>query len=167
MIIMTKKKLLGYVGRFSLVHVITYVIIGMIFMKLQNYTSVFKTSAQFANYRPTNSPIVRATALIEILRGSFFALILYPFYNTIVKSKHGWLMLFGVLYGLTLIGSVAATPGSIEGFIYTKTTLSEHLIGIPEVTVQMLAFSWLFFIWERKVNRNRNKIDATDKVLQS
>jgi hypothetical protein len=49
----------------------------------------------------------------------------------------------------------SATPGSIEGLIYTNTPLAEHLIGVPEVTIQMLAFSWLFFIWERKVIRNR------------
>lgn len=154
---MFKSKILGYVGRFSLVHVITYIIAGLIFMKLQNYASVFTSSHQFVNYRPLDSPIVRASALFQLLRGSFFALLLYPFYNTIVNSKRGWLILFGVLWGFTLVGAVSATPGSIEGLIYTKTTLSEHLIGIPEVTIQMLAFSWLFFIWERKVNWNRNK----------
>ena len=149
---MFKGKILGYVGRFSLVHVITYVIVGLTFMKLQNYTSVFTSSHQFANFRSLDSSIVRASALFQFLRGSFFALLLYPFYNTIVNSKRGWLILFGVLWGFTLIGAVSATPGSIEGLIYTKTTLSEHLIGIPEVTIQMLAFSWLFFLWERKVN---------------
>jgi hypothetical protein len=160
MIMMFKGKFLGYVGRFSLVHVITYVIAGLIFMKLQNYTSVFTSSHQFANFRSLDSPIVRASSLFQFLRGSFFAVLLYPFYNTIVNSKCGWLILFSVLWGFTLIGAVSATPGSIEGLIYTKTTLSEHLIGIPEVTIQMLAFSWLFFIWERKVNWNRNKTDV-------
>lgn len=157
---MLKRKILGYLGRFSLVHVITYVIVGIIFMKLQDYTSVFTSSHQFANFRSLNSPIVRASALFQFLRGSFFALLLYPFYDTIVKSKRGWLLLFGVLWGFTLIGAVSAAPGSIEGLIYTNTTLKEHLIGIPEVTIQMLAFSWLFFIWERKVNWNRNKTDV-------
>lgn len=154
-IILYKSRISGYVGRFSLVHVITYVIAGLIFMKLQNYSSAFTSSHQFANFRSLDSPIVQASALFQFLRGSFFALLLYPFYNTIVNSKRGWLILFGVLWGFTLIGSVSATPGSIEGLIYTNTSLSEHLIGMPEVTIQMLAFSWLFFIWERKVSSNR------------
>lgn len=152
-----KGKILGYVGRFSLIHVLTYVVAGLIFMKLQNYVDVFSTSEAFANFRPLDSPIVRAAALFQFLRGSFFALLLYPFYDTIISSKRGWLMLFGVLWGFTLIGSVSATPSSIEGLIYTKIPLAEHLIGIPEVTTQMLAFSWLFFKWERRVNINRNK----------
>ena len=103
---MFKGKILGYVGRFSLVHVITYVIVGLTFMKLQNYTSVFTSSHQFANFRSLDSSIVRASALFQFLRGSFFALLLYPFYNTIVNSKRGWLILFGVLWGFTLIREV-------------------------------------------------------------
>ena len=78
--------------------------------------------------------------------------ILYPFYQIIVHSNGGWLKLFGLLWGLTLIGAVAATPGSIEGMIYTTASLKEHLLGFPEVTLQMLAFSFLFVSWERKKN---------------
>jgi len=151
-----KERGLGYVGRFTLVHVITYVFCGIIFMKLMNYSNAFATSTTFSNYRPLNSPIVEASALFQIFRGALFALLLYPFYNVIVESKRGWLMLFVVLFGFTLIGSVVPGAGSIEGFIYTKSTLSEHLIGVPEVTVQMLVFSWLFFMWERKVNTKKN-----------
>lgn len=152
---MGKKSFLGYIGRFSLVHVLTYVLIGIIFMKLQDYSGAFASSHQFENFRAVDSPIVRASALIQFLRGVFFALLLYPFYKTIFDSRRGWLMLFGVLWGFTLIGSVSAAPGSIEGLIYTKASLSEHLIGIPEVTVQMLAFSILFFIWESKAYSRR------------
>lgn len=68
---MFKGKIVGYVGRFSLIHVITYLIAGLIFMNVQNYAGAFESS--------------------------------------------------------------------------------EHLIGVPEVTVQMLAFSYLFYIWEKKV----------------
>lgn len=83
------------------------------------------------------------------------ACLLLPFYDVIVNSDRGWLKLFGVLWGFTFVGAVAATPGSIEGWLYTKSALSEHLIGIPEVTVQMLAFSIAFLAWERKVNARR------------
>ena len=152
-----KGRIWGYMMRFTLIHVITYVIAGVIFMKLQNYETAFATLDKFSNFRPLDSPIVQASALFQFLRGGFFALLLYPFYDTIVNSKRGWLILFGVLWGFTLIGSVTAAPGSIEGLIYTKVSLSEHLIGIPEVTVQMLVFSWLFFKWEQKVNKNRKK----------
>lgn len=148
---MSKPKILGYIGRFSLIHVITYVIAGLVFMNLQNYAGAFESSELFTDFRPLDSPIVRAAALFQFIRGGFFALLLWPFYDTIVNSKRGWLILFGVLWGFTLIGAVSATPGSIEGFIYTEIPLSEHLIGLPEVTVQMLAFSYLFYKWESRV----------------
>lgn len=148
---------LGYIGRFALTHVLTYVIVGIIFMKVQDYQGVFSKSEIFSNYRSLESPIVKAAALFQFLRGSLFALILYPFYNTIIKNKRGWLILFSILWGFTFIGSVSATPGSIEGLIYTMTPLSEHLIGMPEVTFQMLTFSWLFFTWERKSNEKNSK----------
>jgi hypothetical protein len=156
---MKKKQVFGYIARFSLVHVLTYIAAGMTFMFLQNYASVFATSDLFANFRPIDSPIVRAGPLLQFLRGGFFAAILYPFYQKIMESKRGWLMLFSVLWGFTLIGSVTAAAGSIEGMIYTNATLAEHLIGIPEVTIQMLLFSVLFFLWERKVYNKRNSKD--------
>lgn len=155
----TKKDFWGYIGRFSLIHVLTYVVIGLIFMNIMGYKEQFSSSVVYSNFRSLDSPIVRAAALIQILRGAFLALVLFPFYEVIIYSKRGWLKLFGVLWGLTLIGAVAATPGSIEGLIYTKTPLIEHLLGLPEVTVQMLVFSWLFFTWERRVKANRSKED--------
>jgi len=153
------KDLWGYLGRFSLVHVFTYIVVGLIFMNIMRYGEHFNSSDVYSNFRSLDSPIVRAAALIQILRGGFLALVLFPFYKVIIDSKRGWLKLFGVLWGLTLIGAVAATPGSIEGLIYTKTPLTEHLLGLPEVTVQMLVFSWLFFTWERLVKTNQSKED--------
>jgi hypothetical protein len=148
-------KIWGYLGRFSLVHTVTYIVAGIIFYYLQDYKSAFEHTQAFSNFRPLDSAIVRAAPLIQFLRGGLFALILYPFYDVIVKESGGWLKLFWVLWGLTLIGSVAATAGSIEGILYTKTSLKDHLIGFPEVTIQMLTFSWLFVKWERNVDRKR------------
>jgi hypothetical protein len=139
----------GYLARFAVIHTITYVVAGVVFMNLQSYAEVFEVSQQFAHFRSLDSPIVRAAPLIQLLRGGFFALLLYPFYETIVWKKRGWLALFGLLFGLTYIGAVAATPGSIEGLIYTRAPLIEHLVGVPEVIVQALVFSWLFVRWER------------------
>lgn len=148
-----KRRLWGYVLRFSVVHVVTYVAAGITFMTLQNYAEAFATQEQFENYRPLDSPIVRAAPLLQFLRGAFLALVLYPFYGVIMKDRWGWLKLFAVLWGLTFLGAVVPIPGSIEGIIYTEVPLREHLIGIPEVTVQMLLFAGLFFWWERRVLR--------------
>ncbi len=140
----------AYLRRYTIVHVVVYVIVGIIFMNLMNYQDVFETNDAFSNFRPLDSPIVRAAVLIQILRGLMFALILYPFRTIIVESKWGWLMLFAVLYGFTCLGAINATPGSIEGLIYTETSLKDHMVGMPEVIVQSLGISLLFWMWERK-----------------
>ena len=152
-----KRDFWGYLGRFSLVHVVTYLVAGLIFMNLMGYREQFSSSEVYSNFRSLDSAIVRAAPLIQILRGAFLALVLFPFSNVIINSKRGWLKLFGVLWGLTLIGAVAATPGSIEGLIYTKTAIIDHLLGLPEVTFQMLIFSWLFFVWERRARTKESK----------
>jgi len=132
------------------VHVVTYAVFGLIFMSLFNYDEYFRASEVYRNFRDLDSPIVRAAVLFQVLRGAFLALILYPFYQIFAASRGGWFKLFGLLWGLTLIGAVAATPGSIEGLIYTTASLKEHLLGIPEVTLQMLAFAFLFVAWEKR-----------------
>ncbi len=148
------KKMWSFVGRFSLVHVLTYVAAGILFMNLQNYADAFTELEGGEHFRSLDSPVVRAAPILQIIRGVIIALVLYPFYNIFIKNKTGWLKLFAVLWGLTFLGAVEPIPGSIEGFIYTDLTFKEHLIGVPEVTVQMLLFSWIFLKWER-INANK------------
>lgn len=150
-------KFWGYLKRYTIVHVLVYLVVGLTFMNLLNYKESFMTDSYFAHFRPLDSPIVRAAILFQILRGAMFALILYPFRDRIINSKYGWLMLFSVLFGLTCIGAINATPGSIEGFIYTDLSLTAHLIGMPEIIVQSLGISTLFWLWERKKTLNSPK----------
>ena len=144
------KDFFNYLKRFTLVHVITYLVCGMIFINLMNYQREFLTNQSFAHFRPLNSPIVQAAVLFQFLRGALFAVILYPFREKIIGSKSGWLILFGVLWGLTALGAVNASPGSIEGLIYTDISLKASFVGMPEVIVQAMSFSVLFWLWERK-----------------
>jgi hypothetical protein len=123
-------------------------------MNLQNYARVFITMEGFSNFRSLDSTIVRLAPFFQIFRGAVFAFILYPFYNKIIKSDYAWVKLFFLIWGFSLIGSVAPIPGSIEGMIYTKMSLTEHLIGIPEVTVQIFVFSWFFVKWENRTERD-------------
>ena len=148
------KRFVYFTIRFILVHVLTYIFIGVVFMNLQNYASAFITLDAFANFRSLDSTIVKLAPVFQIFRGAFFAFILYPFYNTLIKSDYAWVKMFFLIWGFSLIGSVAPIPGSIEGMIYTKMSLAEHLIGIPEVTVQIFVFSWFFVKWENRTERD-------------
>jgi len=159
-----KSQLKGYLFRFTIVHTIIYVITGLLFQNYLNYDPQFTSSVLYNNFRDVNSLIIRVAPILQIIRGVFIGLIIYPVYGSIIDSKYSWLKLFILLWGLTLIGAVAATPGSIEGFIYTKIPFIEHLISLPEVTLQTFLFSILFIYWDKKVIKRKKEIsDKVDK----
>ncbi len=142
-----KKKLWGYIGRFSLIHVIVYAVTAFLFLKFQKLLpATNQTALEF--YEPYQLLGIKEM-LMQIIRGGVLALILYPAYKTIVNSKHGVVILFGFLWGISLLCSVEPRPGSIEGLIYTKTTLIEHFAVLTAGALQTLVFSWLFLRWER------------------
>ncbi|MFW6238794.1 MAG: hypothetical protein ACOC5A_06130 [Halanaerobiales bacterium] len=149
------KRYRGYLIRFTLLHVLTYTVIGIIFFQLQDYESAFEVQAQFKLYRPLNHPLVRGSMLIQILRGGILATLIYPFYDIFMKQRQGWLLLFTILFGLTVLGSMAMIPDFIAGINETSIfqVVLEQVIGLPEITVQILLFSWLFMKWEKKSNR--------------
>ena len=153
----------GYLKRFTLIHLLTYLVCGVIFMNLMGYQKEFLNNENFARFRSLDSPIVQASVLFQFLRGVMFAIILYPFREKITKSKFGWLMLFGVLWGMTCLGAVNATSGSIEGLIYTDVSLKAHLIGMPEVITQAAGFSVLFWLWERRATKKRELAEKMAK----
>ncbi len=117
----------SYVARFALVHVITYAVIAIVLL-------AFRGRCLRRGERPWTSSPYRPLNLItlagQIIRGGFLALILYPFYDLIVRGRRGGLVLFAALWGLALLGSVGLMPGSIEGVIYTETTAAEHLVAL-------------------------------------
>lgn len=99
--------------------------------------------------KPADALSVRLAPLVQIIRGALLGLAIFPSRSVIREGKYGWLKLFWLLYILTSLG---VGPGSIEGFLYTKFSYNP-LVGVPEITLQMLAFSWLFC-------RNKTKASA-------
>lgn len=151
----------GFVRRFTLTHVVTYLVFGVTFLFVSGYFEHFAADELLSRImRPADSPLVRAAILIQFIRGALLALVLYPFRPVIVRGKHGWLKLFGLLWVLTSIGSAIAGPGSIEGFIYTRFDPESTLIGLPEVTLQVLACSYFFYWWERNATSPVRKMSA-------
>lgn len=118
-------------------------------MFISNYFAYFEQDVLLRQImRPSSSVIVRMAVIIQLIRGLIIAAAVYPFRSIIIESKRGWLKLFWLMLVLTSIGAVITGPGSIEGFIYTKFSYNP-LIGMPEVTLQLLSFTWLFYRWEK------------------
>ena len=141
-----RPQIIPFLGRFTLLHLITYIIIGYFFLIFQDSLPESKRIA-LDFYEPFRSPDLMSI-IGQILRGLAFAFIFYPFYNILFKNPRGRLILFGAMWGMALFGSVEPQAGSIEGIIYTTISFSEHMYVLIAVAAQMLLFVWLFFKWE-------------------
>jgi hypothetical protein len=79
-----------------------------------------------------------------------FALALWPLRDLFLAKKHGWLMVWGLFLVFGILSTTGAAPCSIEGVLYTKLPLWYHLIGLPEITLQTLAFSTMLVWWDKR-----------------
>ncbi len=148
------KSLLGFSGRVTVVHFVTYFIFGLIFALFNPFSPgehIIHALTEFECYfRPMTDPLMRAGPLLQIVRGPILALALFPFRNIFLQNRRGWLCLWGLFLALAIIAPCAACPGSIEGIAYSKLPLSIFITGNPEVYLQTLAFSVLVYAWERR-----------------
>lgn len=141
----------GYLTRFVVVHLVTYWVVGSIFYQVAGYADALDSMEIFELWRPLeNLPAVLLVFFGQIFRGAFLGILLYPFYELYIQKRNGWLLLFLLFIGLTALGS----PIFLTEFIVFEGTfiefLKELIIGIPEIVSQMLIFSVLFFLWQRK-----------------
>jgi hypothetical protein len=144
---------IGFAGRMIVAHFLTYFFIGLLFyvsgLNVIVYYEQHPQALINALYRDTSSLLVTAGPLFQLLRGFIFALALYPFRTVFLERKFGWLYLWGIFLALAIFAPASAAPGSIEGFVYTNLPISFHLIYLPEIMLQTLAFAWLFVVWEK------------------
>ena len=143
---------LDFSGRMIVAHFLTYFFLGLLFyitgLNILVYYEQHPVPLVTAFFRPASSTPVMAGPFFQLLRGAIFALVLYPFRNVFFERKWGWLYLWGIFLGLAIFAPSSAAPGSIEGFVYTNFSTSFHLIYLPEIIIQTLAFAGLVVFWE-------------------
>ena len=153
-----QKTMPGFIGRATMVHFVTYFVFGLIFLFFnpfhpgQHAISVLLPEFE-CFFRSIDDPLVRAGALFQFVRGPILALALFPFRNVFLESKWGWLYLWGLFLGLAILAPCAPAPVSIEEWVYSKLTFWHSISAAPEAILQTLAFSALFFVWERRRER--------------
>ena len=64
-----------------------------------------------------------------------------------LHQKYGWVKLWLLMVGLSVLSTAAAATGSIEGFIYTNIPIAEQIIGYIEVVPQIGLFAFLVCQW--------------------
>lgn len=144
--------------RITATHMISYMIMGIIASNLFDYRDLFENSLMSCMYRPYDSPWIAAGPVLQVIRGLVFAIALWFFKEQFLNQNYGWLKLWGLLVGLSILSTTGAPPGSIEGFIYTKFSFLEHVKGYFEVGIQTLLFSLALYYWYARPKKAWNII---------
>jgi hypothetical protein len=144
-------------------HMITYFVVGLLALKLLDYSHLYAETELRHLMRPTTSPWVAAGAGLQLLRGTLFAVILWPLAETLVARS--WLVLFGLFIGLAILGTAGPAPGSLEGIVYTTLPSWLHAVALPEVVLQTATFSFLLVAWCRRPARWKNVVAVVGVAL--
>jgi hypothetical protein len=142
-----KITLFGLIVKTSVVHTITYFLMGLLAYAFLGYTERFAQADMASWMRQTSDPMVMAGPLFQPLRGIIFALAFFPLREILFGKKNGWLVMGWLLVALGILSTFGPTPGSIEGMIYTILPISGQLVGWLEVIPQALLLSVILHYW--------------------
>ena len=128
----------------TLIHVVTYIVCGMLSMTLFDYQS----SVEQIGMRDTNSLIVGLAPLFQIFRGFLFGIVLWIIRDAFISKKNGWLMIWIIILILGVFNTPATAPCSIEYFIYCEPVSGAAKVvfgGLIEILIQTFLFSIISF----------------------
>ena len=144
------KTFLAFTLKVIVAHMATYFILGIIMSNVFNYAEIFQREIIRDYMIPMDEHNIVLGPFLQPVRGIIFAIGLWPLRSFLIEKKRGWLTLWGLLVTIGILSTPAASPGSIEGMLYSKLPMWYHLIGYPEIILQTLVFSiWLVW-WERQ-----------------
>lgn len=137
-----------FIVRTTVLHVVTYFIVGMLAAIALNYEALFEAPVIRDYMQPFGTGSLFIGPVVQVLRGVIAAVVLLRF-RAVLRDRLGWLWLWLLLVGIGILSTSAAAPSSIEGVVYTQLPLWYHAIGLPEMLVQTLIFSALVALYER------------------
>jgi hypothetical protein len=135
------------------VHTVTYFIAGILAYTINDYRTTYAQPPLSYLMRPTTDPIVMAGTLLQPIRGVLFALAFYPLRSILFARPRGWLTLWWLLLALGVFSTFGPAFGSVEGLIYTTLPIRTQLLGLWEVVLQTLLFSFILFHWVNQPQR--------------
>ena len=142
-----------FAWRIIAAHTIAYFIAGIFAVNVFKYKELFSSGIMSLFMKPTTDPIIALGPCLQIIRGVIMALVLLPIRKVFTEEKYGFLKLGLLIFGLSVLSTFAAAFGSIDGFIYTKLSFIEQIIGYPEAFLWIILFIgilWIFYKFEKK-----------------
>ena len=136
-----------------IVQTVTYSLVGFLAFTVLDYGRLFADPPMKVVMRQTDDLWVMAGPLFQPVRGLLFALAFHPLRDVLFGRKGGWLVLWLELVILGILSPFGASPGSVEGMIYTNWPVWSHVIGLPEIFLQSLLLSVVLCHWVRHSER--------------
>ena len=135
------------VWKTTLVHTVTYFLIGLLALYFMDYTAVFADPEVATYMRQTDTPWVAAGPLFQVVRGLLFGWAFFLLRQVVFARRSGWLIMWLVLVIIGILSPFGAAPASIEGAIYTNLPVMTHIIGLPEVLLQAFLLAVFTHMW--------------------
>ncbi len=152
-----------FVYRTAVAHTVAYFIAGLFAVVFMNYREHFSSDSLGLLMLPVDSPMVALGPGLNLFRGILLGFILLPLRSLILGDK-GFLKLALLVVGLSYISTIGPTPGSFDGYIYTRLPLQYHLLGIPEMVLYVTLFTGSLQVWY-KTEKRWFTVVATGVVL--
>jgi hypothetical protein len=138
---------LGLTIKTIVVHTVTYFIMGLLALTFLEYKTAFDEPITREYMRQVNDPIVALGPALQFIRGMLFAIAFFPLREILFGRKNGWLITWLLLVTLGILSTFGAAPGSVEGLLYTKMSVSLQISGWLEVMTQALLLSVILYYW--------------------
>ena len=147
-----------------LIHTTSYIACGLLFHLFFDYNAIFNMNIIKDFMRPVSDPMVMMGPFLQPIRGLLFAIVLWLLRPVWVEKKYGWLYIWIFILILGIINTPAASPCSIEGFIYSRIPFWYHIMGYAELGIQTLVFSSIVFSFGRNKKNNINFLSKYPKI---
>jgi hypothetical protein len=147
-----------FLWRTTAAHMAAYYLAGILALVFMGYRELFGTGALALLMLPVESPIVALGPALQCLMGAALALILFPFRSLILEGRAGWERLLLLIGGLSVFAPQIPGPGTFEGLLYTRFSIMEHLLSLPESIAYSLFFSGIMALWNRFPKKAWNAI---------
>jgi len=146
-----------FVFRITVAHTVAYFFAGIFAVVFMNYKEHYASESLGLLMLPVDSPMVALGPGLNVLRGIILGFILLSV-RTMILGDKGFLKLAILTLGLSVISTIGPTPGSFDGYIYTKLPIEYHLLGIPETLIYIALFSGIPYLWYKTEKKYFNII---------
>ena len=135
-------------------HTVTYFATGVIAAILLDYSTRMIRPDVAPIIRKITDPILMAGPLFQPFRAALLAIVFYLLRDVLFSNRKGWLIMWCMLVVIGILTPFSASWGGVEGMIFFKFPLWDHIVGWPEVFSQTLLLSVILTYW---VNHPKSK----------